>query len=138
MRVYLPSVLAELEVLAGEGSLPDNRLGYAQTTRLSRDLEGLGPEETEFALTSAAAEASLDMLADSGAERGRRVVVVADVSLDGVVESADAPGVVTVVARVPLSVIDAILVDTADVDVAVGSDDDLGWYATQELASLLA
>ena len=137
MRVYIPGTLATLRILADGGSLPGEPIAYAATARLQHELDGLGPEETEFALTSAAAEASLEQLADDGDERGRRVVIVAEVGT-GVVERLDAPGVVTVSTVVRLSEVDAILVDTAEVEVAVGSDDDLGWYATQELASLLA
>jgi hypothetical protein len=138
MRVYIPSTLDELRELDDQSTLPTDAVGYAATTQLADDLDGLGPEETEFALTSAAAEASLERMADSGHERGRRVVIVAEIPSSPVVERLDLPGVVYIDRPVELSQVDAILMDTADVDIAVGSDDDLGWYATQELGYLLA
>jgi hypothetical protein len=54
---------------------------------------------------------------------GRRVVVVADL--------ADPDGVV------PLRLVDAVHADPADRAADADPDDDLGWYATQEIGSLL-
>lgn len=138
MRVYLPASVDDLRRLHGDGELLVSGVGYAATRRLAADLDGLGDEETEFALTSAAAEASLSDLADAGLSSGRRIVVVAEVAERVVAEREDAPGVVGIVEPVRLSEIAAILMDSSDVDTVVGSDDDLGWYATQELATLLA
>jgi hypothetical protein len=138
-RTYLPTTHAGLRELEETGRLQVG-VGYAATARLAAELDGLGDEETEFALSTAAAEASLDLLGDAGAERGRRVVVVADLDDAVLTEHVDAPGVLDVAGHVPLSAVDAILVDTTEVDVVTGDDSDrpLGWFATQELPDLLA
>jgi len=138
-RTYLPTTMSGLRELDRTAHLATD-VGYAATARLRTELDGLGDEETEFALATAAAEASLDLLADAGEDRGRRVVVVADLGEAALREHADAPGVLTVAEPVPLSAVDAILVDTTDIDVVTGDDSDraLGWFATQELPDLLA
>lgn len=138
-RIYLPTTHAGLGELDRTGVLRVD-LGYATTARLRVELDGLGAEETEFALAMAAAEASLDLIADAGDARGRRVVVVADLADGALAENADAAGVLVVSEPVPLSAVDAILVDTTDIDVVAGDESDraLGWFATQELRDLLA
>lgn len=138
MRVYLPATIEDLRSLHDSGAVSITGTGYAATSRLAHDLEGLSDEETEFALTSAAAEASLAALGDGGATSGRRIVLVGEISDGSVVERDDAAGVVSLSEPMRLSDVAAILMDSVDVDVVLGSDDDLGWYATQELGLLLA
>lgn len=71
-------------------------------------------EESEYAALEAAARAS----ADAGAER--RVVVVAEVA-----DPDAAFG------------LDRVVAVHADTSADHGPDDDLGWYATQEIADLI-
>jgi hypothetical protein len=74
-------------------------------------------EETEYAALMQAAAASRELLAGPG----RRVVVVAEVARLG-----DA---------VPLADVVAVHVDDRD---DADEDDDLAWYATQEIPDLLS
>jgi hypothetical protein len=110
MRVYLPTTLAGLAGLRSEGSLP------ASAERYVADGEG---EEQEYAALVAA---SVDAAALLGGP-GRRVVVVADV--------ADPDG------AVPLRDVVAVHADPEDRPADADPEDDLGWYATQELDALL-
>ena len=74
-------------------------------------------EEAEYAALMTAADASASLVAGSG----RRVVLVADV--------ADAAG------AVPKKSWASVHVDTED---DADPDDDLAWYATQEISDVLA
>ena len=106
-RVYLPLTLELLRTGHEAGSWP------ASADRF------VAPDDTEdgeYAALMAAADASRAMLAGPG----RRVVVVAEV------DDADGP--------VPLADVVAVHVDERD-DAA--DDDDLGWWATQEIPDLL-
>jgi hypothetical protein len=109
-RVYLPTTLAGLARLRDDGSLA------ASDERYVADGD---TEEQEYAALMAAA-------ADSAARLdgpGRRVVVVADV--------ADPDGVV------PLRDVVAVHADPEGRPAGADPDEDLGWYATQELDQLL-
>ena len=115
-RVYVPATLALLAELA-EGGLP------ASVERYVAEDES---EEAEYDALMAAAAESRSLLAGPG----RRVVVVA--------ELADPDG------PVPLDRVVAVHADDPD-DRSdpdhpreAGEDDDLGWYATQEIPDLLA
>ena len=111
MRIYLPTTTAGLARLREEGSLP------AGVERYVADGDS---EEQEYAALMAAAADSAQLLDGPG----RRVVVVADV--------ADPDG------AVPLRDVVAVHADPADRPVDADPDDDLGWYATQEIDALLA
>ena len=101
--------------------------------RLADDWEGEGPqvldpvvaeddgEETEYAALMTAADASADQLAGLPDGRRRRVVVVVETA------TADAP--------VAWRDVVAVHVDTED---DADADDDLAWWATQEIGELLA
>ena len=109
-RVYLPGTLAALAELRDRGSLP------ASADRYVADGDA---EDAEYAALMTAA-------ADAGAlldGPGRRVVVVAEV--------ADPDGVV------PLDDVVAVHADPADRPADADPDEDLGWYATQEIDALL-
>lgn len=110
MRVYLPTTLAGLARLRDDGELP------ASVERYVADGEG---EEQEYAALVAAAADSAALLDGPG----RRVVVVADV--------ADPDG------AVPLRRVVAVHADPEDRPVGADEDEDLGWYATQEIGDLL-
>jgi hypothetical protein len=110
-RVYVPTTLAGLARLRDDGSLP------ASAERYVADGD---TEEQEYAALMAAAADSADLLDGPG----RRVVVVADV--------ADADG------AVPLRDVVAVHADPEDRPGGADPDDDLGWYASQELDALLS
>ena len=101
--------------------------------RLAEDWEGDGPrlldavlaedegEESEYAALMGAADVSAELVAGLPDGRRRRVVVV--------VETASADG--------PVTWDDVVAVHADDRDDA-DPDDDLAWWATQEVGELLA
>ena len=106
-RVYVPATLADLAAWYAAGEVP------ADADRL----EAPGPdEESEYAALLGAADASAALLDGPG----RRVVVVAEPPLsDG---------------AIPMRDVVAVHVDSDDDH---DPDDDLAWYATQEIPDLL-
>jgi len=111
VRIYLPTTLEGLTTLRDQGSLP------ATVERFVADGPG---EDQEYAALVAAAVDSAGLLDGPG----RRVVVVADV--------VDPDGVV------PLRDVVAVHADPADRPAGADPEEDLGWYATQEIDALLA
>jgi len=110
-RVYVPTTLAALALLRDDGSL---------TASAERYIADGDTEEQEYAALMAAAADSAALLDGPG----RRVVVVADV--------ADPDG------DVLLRDVVAIHADPDDRPVGADPEEDLGWYATQEIEALLA
>ena len=110
-RVYLPTTLEGLAALVEDGELPASAERYVA--------EGEA-EEAEYAALMAAAEDSAAVLPGPG----RRVVVVADV--------ADADG------AVPLRHVVAVHADPVERPADADPDEDLAWYATQEIGALLS
>ena len=108
MRVYLPLTFERLREFDALGS------GPADVEKFVAEDES---EEAEYAALMTAADASAELQAGSG----RRVVLAADV-----VELAGA---------VPKKRWAAVHVDTED---DADPDDDLAWYAIQEISELLA
>lgn len=108
VRVYVPTTLTGLAAYVDHGSIP----GSAE--RVVADGED---EESEYAALMTAADVSAQMLVG----RGRRVVVVA--------EPPDAEG------DLPMRLVVAVHVDTGD---DADADDDLAWYATQEIPDLIS
>jgi hypothetical protein len=106
-RVYVPSTLADLAGHLAAGTVP-----VPDEAVTAPD----GSEESEYAALMQAAAASRDLLGGPG----RRVVVVAEVDTLG-----DA---------VPMRDVVAVHVDDRE---DADEDDDLGWYATQEIPDLL-
>ena len=108
---------------------------YLPTTlpRLAEQWDGEGPEvldpvlaeddaeETEYAALMTAADASAELLAGLPDGRRRRVVVVVE----------------TATADAPVTWRDVVAVHVDDRDDAA-PDDDLAWWATQEIGDLLA
>ena len=108
---------------------------YLPTTlpRLAEQWDGEGPEvldpvlaeddaeETEYAALMTAADASAELLAGLPDDRRRRVVVVVE----------------TATADAPVTWRDVVAVHVDDRDDA-DPDDDLAWWATQEIGDLLA
>jgi len=109
-RVYLPTTLAGLARLRDKGSLPGSDERYVA------DGES---EEQEYAALMAAAADSAALLDGPG----RRVVVVADLP--------DPDG------AVPLRDVVAVHADPADRPADADPDEDLAWYAVQELDGLV-
>jgi hypothetical protein len=102
--------MTSLARLRDDGSLP------ASAERYVADGDS---EEEEYAALMAAAADSAELLAGAG----RRVVVVADV--------ADPDG------AVPLRDVVAVHADAEDRPAGADPEEDLGWYAVQELDDLL-
>lgn len=116
MRVYLPVRRADLVVLREGRDLPGG-VAFAATAAVRAALAGADDEECELAASLAAAAASPDGL-----------VVAAD--LGGVRPgSADEHPAEVTVGAVPRSWVRAVLV--------AAGDDDLSWYAPQEVDLLL-
>jgi hypothetical protein len=111
VRIYLPTTLVGLARLRDDGSLP------ATAERYVADGDS---EEQEYAALMAAAAESAELIGGAG----RRVVVVADVS--------DPDG------AVPLREVVAVHADPADRPAGADPDEDLAWYATQEIDAILS
>jgi hypothetical protein len=110
-RVYVPATPALLARWYADGRVPADAERY------------LAPgedEESEYAALMTAAEASAALLAGAG----RRVVVVAEV------DDADA--------AVAFREVASVHADPEDRPVGADPDEDLAWYATQEVPDLLA
>ena len=143
MRVFLPASWDQLaELTRGSVEFP---VGHAVTEEVRTELADSDDEELEYIALGMAAS---DAIALAG-ERHRRVVLAADVEA----APTGALSEVSLGALVTLRNIAAIHVDSAeaeaDVAAAAAAPDDerlaeraleheLGWYAVQELASLLA
>jgi hypothetical protein len=110
-RIYVPATLDDLRSYVKAGSVP------AEAERFVAADED---EESEYDALLAAADASAALLAGPG----RRVVVVGEV--------ADPD------AAVDWSRVQAVHADPAEVDPTASGLPDPGWYATQEIADLLA
>ena len=110
VRVYLPTTLPALAAHLEAGALPGS------VERFTADGED---EESEYAALMAAADVSAGLLAGPG----RRVVVVAEVS--------DPDG------SVALDRVVAVHADPQARAAGADPDEDLAWYASQEIEHLL-
>jgi hypothetical protein len=157
MRVYLPLTLTALRAAVAEGEVRCS-VAHAVTPGLREWYAEGDQEELEYAALTAAARASLRMLADDPVAPRRRVVLAADV--DGAQpRDGEERGTVTLTGPVPWAKVAAGHLDDPEaaddvaaaalaVDRADGGDDDaaftidsaeaheLQWYATQELPGL--
>jgi hypothetical protein len=139
MRVYVPTTLDGLQRWYDDDVLRAPVAAWAVTDTLRDELGDVGDEEAEYAVSTAAAEASLHLLVDERRKRGRRVVVVTELSYSVVQPDDESPGAVTVMAPIEGSRIDAVLADSDDVPLTgSGESGDLAWFATQEIVQLLA
>jgi len=139
VRVYVPATSGLLGVLQAEGRLPGPVRAHAVTDELRAAWPEADEESLEYAAMMAAAATSAGL---RGAEdRPRRYVVAADVPEVSAVPGED-PSLVDVAADVVLKRVAAIHADTedrTDLDGPDGDeepDDDLAWFATQELPYL--
>ncbi|RKS72589.1 hypothetical protein CLV35_2836 [Motilibacter peucedani] len=161
-RVYLPGTAATLAVLLAERRLGPAPLAARAVTRALREAWPEGDEEElEFSAGADAAYDSLELLAaDPGVPR--RVVLAADVD-DSTVELDPERGLsaVVVTAEVRLAAVASVHADEAPAEERVRAalaalpaaaagdeaaervvdaveDDDLLWWATQEVGDLLS
>lgn len=155
VRAYVPSTLSRLVALVNGDDLgPAPLAAHAVTAAVRVELEGAGEEDQEYAASSAAAQASVHLLADGDAPR--RVVVAVDVPGVREVDDEDPTrGLLDEV--VTLAQVAAVLVDGPDAEAVVAAARDAlragapdvqrrlerclahepGWWATQEIGSLL-
>ena len=131
VRVYVPVTSSVLAALVAEGRLPGPLRAHAVTDALRGGWPEGDEESWEYAALMAAA-------ADSAGQRGsgdrpRRYVVAADVPGVEPVPGED-PTLVDVAADVVWKNVAAAHVDTVD---DADEDDDLAWFATQEIRHLL-
>ena len=110
VRVYLPTTLRELAGFLEAGEIPEH---------IEKVVAERSDEESEYAALMSAADASAGLLEGPG----RRVVVVA--------ELPDATG------PVPLEDVVAVHADTEDRLAGSDPDEDLAWFAAQEIEQLL-
>lgn len=110
MRIYVPATLPLLAEWRAAGWVPASAERYQASAE---------DEESEYAALVAAAADAAALLE----EAGRRVVVVADV------EDPDAD--------VEFRRVAAVHADVEDRPVDADPDEDLGWFAVQELDDLL-
>jgi hypothetical protein len=162
MRVFVPATQTELRELVASGGLgPSPLLGYSVTGGLRESYAEGDEEELEYVAMTAAARASLQLLARSeDDDPPRRMVVAVDVD-EAYPREEYGAAAVDVPKSVPLRQVAAVHADTEeaepDVSAAVAilraggpRDDDeeflldacegheLAWFATQEVGDLLA
>ncbi len=135
-RVYLPVTRAGLTRLVAEGRLEGPLTAHAVTPALRAAWPEGDEEQWSWAALMAAAEASRG--APGTSEGPRRHVVAADVPSwehdPGADEEEGDPTRVRVAADVPWKRVASAHVDTVD-DAA--EDDELAWFATQEIRHLV-
>jgi hypothetical protein len=161
--VYVPATTTQLRALIDSGELGSPPLtAFAVTPGLREWYLDDDVEALEYAAMSEAARASLRLLDADPAAARRRVVVATDVADEGVtVRDALDRGVVVLLAAVRLGDVASVHVDDLEAEAAVSAaaesitaadlgdeaaqdrvDDaegfELSWYASQEIAALLA
>ena len=167
MRVYLPATTNVLRTLVDEGRLPAPQTVFAVTPQLREfyavsEAEA-DTEELEYAALLAAARASLRLIDLDPLAARRRVVLAADVPDDSVSPMDDPHvehGAARVTHEIRLADVASAHVDGADAEEDVraavnvvleadlGSEDaqfvvdqaeghELGWYASQEIGTVL-
>lgn len=163
MRVYLPSTFAGLRGLQAAGEIgPAPLHGHAVTPALRESYAVGDTEELEHVAQLAASSDSISLLHEDLSVPRRRVVIAVEVPDESVRRAEDGDeSSVTVLSVVPMSAVQAVLVDDPDaadvIDRAAeawtaaqtGDDDalfdldeasahDLMWFARQELDQLLS
>lgn len=135
VRVYVPLTSSGLAALVAEGRLDGPLRAHAVTDTLRQVWAGADDEELEYAALVAAGDAS--WAARGPGDRPRRHVVAADVPAVADVGDPGDPSAVDVAADVPWKRIASAHVDTDDQPEGETPDDDLAWFATQEVAGLV-
>ncbi|MCW2765677.1 MAG: hypothetical protein JWO11_1636 [Nocardioides sp.] len=129
-RVYIPVTSSVLARLVAEGRLGGPFRAHAVTDALRADWADGDEESWEYAALMAAAVESVALR--SAGDAPRRYVVAADVP-SVVPVPGEEPTLVDVAADVPWKNVAAAHVDTSD---DADEDDDLAWFATQEIEHL--
>jgi hypothetical protein len=132
VRVYLPVTSSGLATMVAEGRLDGPLRAHAVTDALRVAWADGDEEAWEYAALMAAAATSSGLR--RAGDRPRRFVIAADVPSVVPVPGDDDPTLVDVAADVPLRNVAAAHVDTED---HAADDEDLAWFATQEIAHLL-
>jgi hypothetical protein len=159
MRVYMPSTLPGLARILRAGQLI-SAPGFAVTPALREAYSSGDQEELEYVALTAAARASLRLLAEEPGAPPRRAVLAADINDDRVtwagLDTDEEPAQVMIIGPVATATLVSAHIDDPqageDIRTAVealpaaenGDDDamfavdqaeghELGWYATQEL-----
>jgi uncharacterized protein DUF6912 len=166
VRVYVPATVSMLRELNSNGELSAvGNTAFALTPALRESYVSGSAEELEYAAMLEAARASLRLLAAEFADQEpelvmpRRAVIAADVDGASLRPDLDA-AVVRLTGPVPLKIVAAVHLDTAEAEPAVraavevvdaadlgdpdaeftlgdAEDHDLAWYAPEELPFLL-
>lgn len=134
VRVYIALTSAGLAELIAQGRLAGPLAGHAVTDELRAAWPEADEESWEFAAMLAAGEDSWN--ARTPEDRARRIVLAADVP-SVVPASADSATAVQVAADIPLKRVAALHMDTEDLDSEPDFDEDLAWFAAQEIPLLL-
>lgn len=134
VRVYVPVTAPLLARLVAEGRLDGPFRAHAVTDALRAEWSDGDDEGWEYAALMAAAATS-SALRGSG-EAPRRYVVAGDVPSVVPVPGED-PTLVDVAADLPWKNVAAAHLDPADRAEDADEDDDLAWFATQEIPHLL-
>jgi hypothetical protein len=117
VRLYLPATLDTLADLDSDGVM-----GVGDDVVMA---EG-DAEDQEYDALMTAAQAAAELAAELDPGERRRVVVVAELAVD------------RLPTRITLADVVAVHADPDDVpDDGADPDDDLGWYATQEIGALV-
>ncbi len=131
VRVFVPLTWSGLAAFVETGRIPGPLRAHAVTDDLRRAWPEADQDDGEYAALLAAAGASRDLAEDPGA---RRVVIAADVSSVEAVGEAEAATEVDLAHDVVWRNVAAAHLDEAP---GAADDDDLSWFATQEIAGLL-
>ncbi|MGQ0625816.1 MAG: DUF6912 family protein [Sporichthyaceae bacterium] len=162
MRVYLPVTMTTLRAAWGRGEFQAPARAFALTPALREWYSDGNAEELEYAATVDAARHCLRLLAAEPGASARRIVVVAEVADTALTLTASVhPAAVALTVPVQVPDVVAVHIDdqaaAADVAAAITAsaaadagdadaiftvdaveDHELAWYATQEIAALLA
>lgn len=126
-RVYLPTTFAALASCVAAGEVgPAPLAAHAVTEDLRVAWPDGSEEEWEYAALGAAAAACTDT---------RRVVIAADVRRVSRAEDTDDPTAVTLEGPIPMGLVAAVQADLTEADAA--AEEDLCWFAVQEIPDLL-
>jgi hypothetical protein len=131
VRVFVPTTWAGLASLVESGRIVGPVRAHAVTQELCEAWPEADEDEWEYASLCAAAVASRELSEDQAA---RRVVVAADVSGVESVAEGEAATEVELAHDLVWRNVAAVHLDEAS---GADDDDDLAWFATQEIAALL-
>lgn len=134
VRVYVPMTSSSLAELVANGRLSGPLTAHAVTTDLQQAWPEADEESWEFAAMLAAGEDSWGARGDG--DRPRRIVLAADVPAAAPTEG-ESPTEVSVAADIVLKRVASVHVDTEDLIGEPDFDEDLAWFAVQEVSELL-